>query len=422
MRAALHSLQKSDRKRARPHTADVLQSARKLNYEEPSTEQGEKEEKFPTKQQRPETAPLPVRTTGGVANALGDLASSVGASLSGIKHSFSDRIPFWGSTSARKEEGEEEGMGGEPGQDAKKALGSEGDQEPADPIEEDAPLAFGAIPRHGDTSNLDGILDRLNTSLNTYRLFRLLSAKSGLESFELLFGILTLCSLIVLAIFGPRVFVNCIAFLYPAYASYKVLERSAEFEETQRLQEEVRQEQQHASLDKALEAKSLAVIRASNPYNKHLRHWLTFWTCYGCFQILEVFSDYVLYWMAYYRLLKLIILVWLFFPRTNPENTGCAIVYEHVVRPALKFMERDIDRTLNEAAQTANEATTELTGVAGVYIKAGLGRAFRILASTGMKIPLGAVVGVDDEAQDNAGISAEEIPPAAAASFKKKAE
>jgi hypothetical protein len=44
---------------------------------------------------------------------------------------------------------------------------------------------------------------------------------------------------------------------------------------------------------------------------------LTYWVVFGVFDVFDGALDYLLYWLPYYELLKLIFLVWCFLPGTK---------------------------------------------------------------------------------------------------------
>lgn len=65
------------------------------------------------------------------------------------------------------------------------------------------------------------------------------------------------------------------------------------------------------------------------PGNDDDTQWLTYWSVYGFFAVLETVSDHVLYWFPFYYTAKAILLVWLMLPATQ----GAKIVYANVLRP-----------------------------------------------------------------------------------------
>merc|ERR1712166_390595 len=58
--------------------------------------------------------------------------------------------------------------------------------------------------------------------------------------------------------------------------------------------------------------------------------WLTYWTVFGAFQIVEYFSDMILYWFPFYYSFKCAFIVWLMLPSTR----GAEVIYQKAIRPA----------------------------------------------------------------------------------------
>jgi len=100
-------------------------------------------------------------------------------------------------------------------------------------------------------------------------------------------------------------FSNIIGWLYPAYASFKAIESAKKTDDTQ---------------------------------------WLTYWTVFGFFNIVEFFSNIVLYWVPFYFLIKTVFLLWLSLPPFN----GAKIVYARGIRPFLLEHEDAVDETLDK--------------------------------------------------------------------------
>lgn len=77
--------------------------------------------------------------------------------------------------------------------------------------------------------------------------------------------------------------------------------------------------------------------------------WLTYWTVFGAFQIVEYFSDMILYWFPFYYTFKCAFIVWLMLPSTR----GAEVIYQKVVKPAFS----------NSAYKPSVAASTETSSV-----------------------------------------------------------
>jgi len=83
---------------------------------------------------------------------------------------------------------------------------------------------------------------------------------------------------------------NLVGFAYPAYASIKALQTTDTTDDTQ---------------------------------------WLTYWTVFAFFSVIEFASDKIVGWFPFYWLTKLIFLLWLYLPRTQ----GAKVVYTRFIVP-----------------------------------------------------------------------------------------
>ncbi|KAI5065201.1 hypothetical protein GOP47_0019896 [Adiantum capillus-veneris] len=76
--------------------------------------------------------------------------------------------------------------------------------------------------------------------------------------------------------------------------------------------------------------------------------WLMYWGVYGCFHVVEVFSDKLLFWFPHYHLAKLAFLIWLQLPISN----GARHCFMRFMRPfCLRHQNRldsIVDGTRNE--------------------------------------------------------------------------
>jgi receptor expression-enhancing protein 5/6 len=77
---------------------------------------------------------------------------------------------------------------------------------------------------------------------------------------------------------------------------------------------------------------------------------------YSLFSVVEVFVDYILYWVPLYYMLKLVFLVWLMIPKLG----GAELVYKVFVEPALRQYRKRIDVAIDDAQDMINKATKDL--------------------------------------------------------------
>lgn len=122
---------------------------------------------------------------------------------------------------------------------------------------------------------------------------------------------------------------NMVGILYPAYLSFKAIETQESDDDKQ---------------------------------------WLTYWVVFAIYNILDDFSSILFFWMPFYYPIKLLVLLWMVWPKTR----GAIVLYDRVIKKILKTYESQIDEklsavdaTMDKAAATAAELKTKATDMAG---------------------------------------------------------
>ncbi|KAJ3121822.1 hypothetical protein HK098_003336, partial [Nowakowskiella sp. JEL0407] len=88
--------------------------------------------------------------------------------------------------------------------------------------------------------------------------------------------------------------------------------------------------------------------------------WLTYWTVYGFLNIVEFFTDIILFWVPFYHVFKTVILLYLFMP----QFAGAQVLYKKVFRPYLVSSEKNIDAQFAKVkAQAANVVESAIKNV-----------------------------------------------------------
>lgn len=77
---------------------------------------------------------------------------------------------------------------------------------------------------------------------------------------------------------------------------------------------------------------------------EELRFWCKYWIILALFTVLEKFADIFIAWLPMYGEMKLVLIIYLWYPKTK----GSGFVYETVLRPYVSQHENDIDRKLLE--------------------------------------------------------------------------
>eukprot|EP01082_Thalassiosira_pseudonana_P015407 g14110.t1 g14110 contig9:1177312-1178307(-) len=131
---------------------------------------------------------------------------------------------------------------------------------------------------------------------------------------SVLFGLLVLFGV------GAGSLSSVIGFLYPAFQSFKAIENRA---------------------------------------NSDVTQWLIYWVVYSFFSIIEVFVDYLLYWIPFYYAFKMAFLLWAMLPQTR----GAKFLYDNFLKDFLKTNESKIDAALKDAKTSAGKMAAEATAV-----------------------------------------------------------
>jgi len=83
--------------------------------------------------------------------------------------------------------------------------------------------------------------------------------------------------------------------------------------------------------------------------------WLIYWIVYAFFSIIEVFVDFLLYWIPFYYAFKLAFLLWAMLPQTK----GAKFLYDSFLKDFLKKNESKIDAALADAKKNAGTIASE---------------------------------------------------------------
>lgn len=131
------------------------------------------------------------------------------------------------------------------------------------------------------------------------------------------YGGLTL--LAVYLVFGhlAQLISNVVGFVYPAYCSIRALESSSKADDTR---------------------------------------WLTYWVVFSTFSLIDTFSGFLLSWIPFYWLAKVLFLVWCF---SSSDLNGSDIIYKKVILPFFKKHEKKIDNAMGRVDRAVKTASNE---------------------------------------------------------------
>ncbi|GBC02469.1 hypothetical protein RclHR1_04640012 [Rhizophagus clarus] len=175
---------------------------------------------------------------------------------------------------------------------------------------------------------MDSVKDKLkyynaqaDKELSKYPQIIKLEQQVGVPKTYLAAGVVGFISFLIFFDVWGQLLSNLIGWLYPAYSSFKAIESTEKTDDTQ---------------------------------------WLTYWCVFGFLNIVEFFSDTILYWIPFYYLFKTVLFLWLFLPPFK----GAQVLYAKFLRPVLLTYQGDVDLSLNKLKSKVNEATKEVVNSA----------------------------------------------------------
>ena len=78
------------------------------------------------------------------------------------------------------------------------------------------------------------------------------------------------------------------------------------------------------------------------------KQWCTYWVVFFLFVLFELYFSYLLEFIPFYFLIKLVFLVWLFFPSTQ----GAVFVYDKFLNPIYSRYEKNLDEIVDKVGET----------------------------------------------------------------------
>lgn len=140
-----------------------------------------------------------------------------------------------------------------------------------------------------------------------------LSKKANLPTGVLLAAIMAVSSVLVLILFGGTILSVIFTVLYPSIQSIKAIESEGENDD---------------------------------------KEWLTYWTIFGLFHLLDEFGGFVLSFIPFYFYIRIAFFVFLMAPQTK----GALTIYKYLVGPILKQHKDSIQNFINEVKGSAGDA------------------------------------------------------------------
>ncbi|OMJ78268.1 hypothetical protein SteCoe_21945 [Stentor coeruleus] len=154
-------------------------------------------------------------------------------------------------------------------------------------------------------------IDSLTAHFEKIPYLKVASEKVGIPLGQLVIGVMLFLVLFVLLGFGASLIIHAVGILYPAYMSFKAIESPSEDDD---------------------------------------KLWLTYWTIFALYNFIDRFIDYLFFWVPCYFVIKLLVLVYMFFPETR----GAVRFYNLFAKPIFKNLEDRIDTFLSSLNSKSN--------------------------------------------------------------------
>ena len=155
------------------------------------------------------------------------------------------------------------------------------------------------------------------------------AAKIGVDPGLLVTGVMFVVIFLVAIGVCGNLLVSIVGFLYPAYRSFKALESDDKDDDTQ---------------------------------------WLTYWVVYAFFTVFDEMTSWILNLMPFYFMIKLVLMIWMFWPTTN----GALTIYNTVLAPFLRKYQDKIDKHVDSVEKKFDEGVRFAKDKApGVMAQAG---------------------------------------------------
>jgi len=189
------------------------------------------------------------------------------------------------------------------------------------------PASASPDPPAPDIPPLTEPVQQMDASLGQYAPFRFLERITGIPKVFIVFTFMALISAALVYFAGLNATGKSLAFVVPAFMSYKTLEE--------------------------------------DDINEHI-HWLTYWLVYGVFESTRLVWDNLFHWLPYWEFAKFVFLVWCALPQTR----GCSFMYRVILRPMFLPHEETIDYYFDRIGRHVVKIASEVRDVGAELFKA----------------------------------------------------
>jgi ubiquitin-protein ligase len=161
--------------------------------------------------------------------------------------------------------------------------------------------------------NISRCIEQLTLHFDTFPKFKALADQVGVRTGQIALSVIGVVFFFVLIGLGADFFTNFVGVIYPAYMSFKALE---------------------------------------SVNHKDDKQWLCYWVVFGAFTTADQVTNSLLFWVPFYKPIKLLVLLFLAWPETHAAE----MVYDKFLHPFLKKHEAKIDEAPSLSESKVQEA------------------------------------------------------------------
>lgn len=103
-----------------------------------------------------------------------------------------------------------------------------------------------------------------------------------------------------------------------------------------------------------------SVLAVEDKKSEETNTWLCYWTLFGTIQIAELFIGFILYWIPYYSVIRLIFFIYLMLPQTG----GARVIYNSLFKPLVHQHQKELEDLLSYADSMGDKLADQAASAA----------------------------------------------------------
>ena len=164
-------------------------------------------------------------------------------------------------------------------------------------------------------------IDQFSEKLDSVPTIKNISEQTGVKSALLALACIFLVVCFIVYGLGANLLCEVMGISYPAYMSYRAIEKHLD---------------------------------------KQYKQWLSYWMIFGFIKVWDDNTDILHQWIPFYYLLKLVFVIWLFYPRFH----GAEKIYERAIKPVFDKYESSLDALVEKVWVSVDTASAQVRSAA----------------------------------------------------------